>query len=270
MAQLWLDHPMRTQVTPDQMAADHLTSIMYGAKNIRGPFFYPQSPYGQPIAGLGRLGAGGVYSGTITLTVQGRNWTATITGGPPNRGVALAMAIPNMGQVSPPFTGFGTLDSNGNLTSGGSLGNASGTVGWTFQLGVHPMASFSANVDSGSYSGTQAFTVDTTGDYGAVAIPAESMYQGNTPGSQVPGYMTSIPAGTPVSTQSAPRAQPGTQPGVTPISAGFTPASQTVAQSQAPPNPPPTGNATSTSSNWGVWALAGAAVLAVFMMGGKH
>ena len=51
MAQVWTDHPQPTHFTPLDLAYQHELSMMYGGYNVRGPFFYPQSPYG--MGGLG-------------------------------------------------------------------------------------------------------------------------------------------------------------------------------------------------------------------------
>ena len=52
MAHLWTDHPQPTHFTPLDLAYQHELSMMYGGYNVRGPFFYPKSPYG-----MGGLGA---------------------------------------------------------------------------------------------------------------------------------------------------------------------------------------------------------------------
>lgn len=52
MAQVWLDHPQPTHLTPLDVAYQHELAMMYGGYNVRGPFFYPRSPYGMGSLGL--------------------------------------------------------------------------------------------------------------------------------------------------------------------------------------------------------------------------
>ena len=156
----------------------------------------------------GAPGPGGVYSGTMTFSLQGRNFVFRMQGGPPNRGVLVAASNPNAGILNGPFISAGATDSNGNMTYSGPLGIASGVMSWRFQVGVHPIANFSANLDTGQLTSpaSQSFTVDTTGDYGGISMPASAGYIGNTPVQSIGPQMATpstpasiLPGGAPTS-----------------------------------------------------------------------
>lgn len=211
MAQLWLDHPMRTQVTPDQMAADHLTRIMYGAKNIRGPFFYPKSPYGMGAVSCPPTPPNYPYCGDILHldpTCEANNAQMQLDYS--NAQIACQGGLPQIGYPTSIPAAYPT------------------------SIPAAPPPPTTPTVETGP------------------APTSASYYQ--------------LPP------QAAPIAPPAAQPGVTPMTTGTSSASQTVPASQQPPlfQPAASGITASTSSNWEIWALAGAAVLAVFMMGGKH
>jgi hypothetical protein len=258
MAQVWLDHGIRTQVTPDQMAAEHLASIMYGAKNIRGPFFYPQSPYGQPL-GMGRLGQqpSGGWNMTISFSASsytvGGTWTVTLTGGPPNYNV--------LTQINGVYEG-GATDSNGNFSNSGAFSQAgNGQIRIQMTGNQQVVATFNYTIGPGGGLNSPATVLLNYNPQ----LSAGATYVA--PTSAPPGYTLTQP-----STQSAPLAQPGAQPGVTPLTTGTTSAAQTVPASQQPPPPAGnTGNTIPASTSWETWALVGgAALLLFFTMGGKH
>ena len=68
---------MRFQTTPDDLAINALISRMYGGGNIRGPYFYPRSPYA--LNGLGDLVPGQMPTqfGTMRVIPEAAQMLAT-------------------------------------------------------------------------------------------------------------------------------------------------------------------------------------------------
>jgi hypothetical protein len=211
MAQLWFDTPMRSQMTPDDMRADHMRTIMYSSSQHPMPL-YPMSPYG--MGGLGDFdwtapGAldrfnygGGVPDIPTTPPPSGTYWVITPKGTVPVDKQFLASFL-----LTPdPSYGNGSKYGFFNDALQAFFSNANFyttvTTGWGTQTGVQNPTNQQLNVVP------------------AVAPPAN------------------------LTPSAAPTQAPGNQPGNVPATGGVTPASQTIPQANAFPGGMVTGNQT--------------------------
>lgn len=263
MPNLWIDNPRPTHLSPDQMLAAHMRTIMYSS-GIHNVPFYPKSPYGMGDLDCSNLS----YPPDPNYENCAPSDSACVArNGAANDAHNVA--------VQAYHDAIAACSAQKYVSSGGTLTPSALTYGAAQDLLTNTQTTDTAS------SPAMATTAQASQLAPMYTPPSSPAYVSSAP----PGMKwscfesqpcTLVPITSAAPPAAAPTPAPNPQPGNVPANAGVTPASQTVPPAALPPAAASGGSSGSSQQTGGTGlsssALAIVAALgigALFLFGGK-